>query len=373
MTQEVEAVFKLLRIALGREVNITLPNDINWEDVFALSLEQGVENLVYDGLLLLMRDHSDLSYGFESQGLESLKYKWIGYRVLAEQKYQVGTKTLSDLVSMYSKHGFSILLLKGYGLSLYYPVPSLRPTGDIDIVVERGNGVGAQLESDIIIQDEYGIKVTKSKVHRHSQYTFHNILVENHYNYCNINPFSVTVKSKKLESIFHSLSKEDRRRLELDGNIFFVPSPTFNALFLMWHMSSHFCTSKISLRQICDWRQFVVAEYQNVNWKYVNDIYVECGLADFANVINHIIVQYLGVDVSLFDFDKEVDTYIEDRIINDIFSINKYHNSISRILRYPSFKWKYKLLNLPHWWWMLLKRLVLHVFLKEETVEKIVE
>lgn len=32
-----------------------------------------------------------------------------------------------------------------------------------------------------------------------------------------------------------------------------IPSPLFNALFMVWHTRSHFFDEKVSLRQLLDW------------------------------------------------------------------------------------------------------------------------
>ena len=45
---------------------------------------------------------------------------------------------LSDLVSVLRRNGVETVLLKGYGLSLLYPVPEMREYGDVDLYIGEG-------------------------------------------------------------------------------------------------------------------------------------------------------------------------------------------------------------------------------------------
>lgn len=50
MSESVEILFKLLRIALGSEEMCDLPSGINWKEVVDLSFDQGVAAIAVDGL-----------------------------------------------------------------------------------------------------------------------------------------------------------------------------------------------------------------------------------------------------------------------------------------------------------------------------------
>ena len=50
MSESVEILFKLLRIALGSEEKCDLPSGINWKEVVDLSFDQGVAAIAVDGL-----------------------------------------------------------------------------------------------------------------------------------------------------------------------------------------------------------------------------------------------------------------------------------------------------------------------------------
>lgn len=366
--RSIEILFKLLRISLSKEDDFSLPDDVNWEEVFELSIRQEVVNIAYDGLQKILESNSGKILSFDSPKLEALRYKWIGYGMLAEQKYESYSRVVADLAHLYSKHGFQILLLKGYGLSLYYPIPSHRTTGDIDVsVMKQDKKVeNAQIEADKIFQNDLGMIVTKSKRGHHSHFTFHGILVENHYEYSNT--YFGSIKARKFESILQSLAKSDRQEIKLYGQTIYLPSPTFNALFLIWHMSTHFCAARISLRQLCDWKQFLSFEYENVDWSLVNNVLKECGLKQFADMVNKNIRRYFGFNLDGDGFIDESE--VDARFIDDIFSTNEYKSSLSRIIRFPSFEWKFKMVYHSHWFLVMNRSLFLHLFHEKDMFEK---
>lgn len=368
MNQSAEVLFKLIRIALGNEMDVSLPNDVNWEEVFALSIRQDVVNIAYDGLQTIIESNSERTLGFDTPKLEALRYKWIGYGMLAEQKYESYSRTVSDLAHLYSEHGYQILLLKGYGLSLYYPIPSHRSTGDIDIsVMRQGEEIEtAQIEADKIFQKERGMMVTKSKIGHHSHFIFHGILVENHYEYSNT--YFGSIKAKKFENLLQSLAKTGRQERKLYDQPFYFPSPTFNALFLMWHMATHFCNSRITMRQLCDWRQFLLNEYENVDWLLVKKVIKERGLEQFANTVNIIIKRYLGYNLDCVGSIEDSET--TERVIDDIFSTEEYCSFLSRIKRFPSFGWKFRMVHHSNWFFVMIRNLFLHLFHEGDIVEK---
>lgn len=367
MNQSEEVLFKLIRIALGKECDFLLPNDVNWEEVFDLSLRQEVVNIAYDGLQKLMEAFPEKTFGFDSIEREKLRYKWIGYGLVAEKKYAEYTQTISELSALYSSHDYQILLIKGYGLSLYYPIPVHRPTGDIDIFVTNNNLENAQSEADKIVQTKHGIRVTKSRIGHHSHLSFRGISVENHYEFSNT--YYGSTRAKEFEKILQSLSKKDRSKIKILDNCLFLPSPTFNALFLMWHMTSHFCTSKISMRQLCDWKQFLVVEDNNVDWNYVNEVYRDYGMEQFANAVNWVLYSYMGYCRKGWNASQE-DIEFGKKIIKDIFSINEYRTRLSRIVRFPLFGWKFKVVYHSHWFYLMLRSVFLHLFHGEDIIEK---
>ena len=125
MNQTTETLFKLIRVAIGNEDDIAFSCSVNWQDVYGMSMKQGVGAIACDGLLSLNECDID----------EELRYKWMGQSLVIEKKYAKQKQSIESLVAFYQRHGIRVMVLKGYGLSLNYPVPQHRPAGDIDIIL----------------------------------------------------------------------------------------------------------------------------------------------------------------------------------------------------------------------------------------------
>lgn len=73
-----------------------------------------------------------------------------------------------------------MMLIKGYGLSLYWPKPELRPIGDIDIYL------GAKWKyADTLIQSMMGLRIDDGHEH-HTTFSYKSTMVENHYDFINV-------------------------------------------------------------------------------------------------------------------------------------------------------------------------------------------
>lgn len=361
------ALFQLLRIALQGEQAFSIPIGINWSEVFDLSVKQGVPNIAYDGLQVVLDNSLNSRIEFDSPEMEIIRYKWIGYGMCAEKKYNEYRKIVSELARFYYDNGFHMLLFKGYGLSLYYPIPEHRPTGDIDIFVTKDGIENAQSYSDKIIYDKLGLVPIKQEIGHHSSFVIHGTTVENHYEFSNT--YWKSSKSIKFEELLQSMSHKNCKEYVLLGNKFYTPSPTFNAIYLMWHMAVHFSGSQICLRQLCDWMLFLQSEKDGVDWVKVQAVYKEYGLTRFANAINCILVDYLGM--SPFDNLQLIEDYeYEDRVLDDILQEKNVKSFRHKLKRYPQSQWKYKLLGQPHWTKMFFRSVFLHIFHKWDIEER---
>lgn len=64
---------------------------------------------------------------------KALRLQWAVNVDRIENTYRRQERAIARLAAFYREHAIPMMLLKGYGLSLFYPVPEHRPCGDIDI------------------------------------------------------------------------------------------------------------------------------------------------------------------------------------------------------------------------------------------------
>ena len=355
----VEVLFQLLRIALGKEEPSSLPNDVNWQEVYDLSLKQGVGAIACDGMLALKECSID----------EELRYKWMGQSLVIEQKYYQHKKAIAELADFYHRHNIQMMLLKGYGLSLNYPIPEHRPAGDIDIFLLKktelehggsfllGGSVVAK-DADLLLNKQLDIGVEKSKFEHHSHFTFSNLLVENHYEIGNT--YSHRKEEVMLEEQLELLIKE--KYVVEDNTNIYLPSANFNAVFLMKNLYSHYTGGKISIRQLLDWSLFLDRFYECVEWDRVMEIWRMSGLKLFADIINHLVFRMQFIGEGKIPEMKCMSTY-ENYILEDIFNgIKRGDSAISNLLYYYKQRKKYSMLNHRGWLSRTFDSICLHLF-----------
>ena len=335
-----EALFKLLRIALGTEAEATVPEGADWPALVALATEQGVAAVAYDGLQKCYEADPSLSLPLDRE-LKQVKYDWFGIVLQGEIDYVEYRRSISELASFYGELGIPMMLLKGYGLSLNYPVPAHRTSGDIDIYL-----FGRWEEADRSIADKLGVKVDNSH-HHHSVFRFGQWSVENHYDFINVHAHR---SNRRIEAELKRLASGQNIEHEIDGTWVLLPNPDFNALFLLKHAASHFASTRLTLRQVLDWLLFVRQCGADVDWHWLYGILRRENMVRFANSLAAIGVECFGMDPTLFH-EIEEDKVLVRRVLEDILEPEFKESENGKLLsalwvkprRWWSNRWKHRM------------------------------
>lgn len=262
---------------------------IDWEYMLALASEQGLSAIVLDGAQKLT-DRGELTEGRSMD--KALKKQWIGTVIKNyEWKYDDYRKRIGEMARFYNEHGFKLMVLKGYGLSLNYPIPQHRPCGDIDIWL-----FGKYKEADAVLSQELGIVVDTSHPH-HTVSHWAGYLVENHYDWVSVYSHW---SAPKIERIFKSLAMDDSWTVDVEGQTVYLPSPTLHALFLQRHALLHFNSNGLNLRQILDWGFLVKNHRQEIDWNWLVATLKQFNMAEFFACLNAICIEDFGFDAELF-------------------------------------------------------------------------
>ena len=306
--KNIQTLLKLLRFANAQASTVSdtvLPSNIDWRTVYGIAVHQGVSAILLDAIGRLPA---------EARPPKPVLMQWIGQTTMMERMYAKHRERIVELADFYKQHGIKMLLLKGYGCSLCYTKPEHRPTGDIDVFL-----FGRQDEADILVEKQHGIKVHR-EYHKHSTFNYCGVEVENHAKFID----DVSHKSNiRFEQILMSvLDKEECLKSPIDNVL--LPSPTFNALFLLRHTGEHFASNEITLRHVLDVGTFFQRYHSKIDWALVFKVYKEERMLRFFNAIATICVEYLGIDAACFASDDKMYTYQSDttlavRILSDIF------------------------------------------------------
>ena len=101
------------------------------------------------------------------------------------------------------------------------------------------------------------------------------------------------------------------------GEKVYLPSPNLHALFLLKHLTLHFSTGEITLRQVLDWAFFVEKHGKEVDWPWLHGVLDEYGMTPVYNVFNAICVEDLGFDASIFS-EVQFNPSMKKRVLADI-------------------------------------------------------
>lgn len=257
-------------------------SDDEWRDLIALARFNRVSALCCHAASLL---------DSEQRPARGEWLQWVAFRDIVEQKANVRNGVAHELTMRMRQHGIETLVLKGPRLAACYPHPELREYDDLDFY-----HFGRGREADSVASMVLGLNVCTDDPH-HSTYAYHGVTIENHHTFCHNR---------------HAPSNDDYEALLKR----LVPSATFDALYLLRHMASHFAASHATVKSICDWAMFVRSKGADVDWTTVGRAVRQSGMQRFVSAIQLIAVARLGAE-ALIPIEA-VDNEVAQRIENDM-------------------------------------------------------
>lgn len=331
-------LFELLKLALcDKQPNLDIFEGLtanNWSEVITLSVEQGVQAIVFDGAMKLPCD---------IQPPRNLKLKWIVNVDVIEKRFEKYINSCAELVKIYAQSDIKVMVLKGIGLAYLYPVPHHREGGDIDIWL-----FGKYKQGNEVIE-KHGIEL-RYEDKKHMVFYFNGIPIESHRTFLNSDMYKVDMKLEiALKKIIKS-QQCDMIPLPL-GEFAFAPAPTFNAIFLARHMVTHFYGG-IVVRHLCDWSVFLKKYYGKFDTQYVIEEFRKAGILELVAILSNICVKHLDLPKQFNPFESVESPKLEARIFKDILVVKKVVNSsnpfrifIHKTNRFCKSLWKAQLVH----------------------------
>ena len=279
---------------------------------------------------------------------------WMRQITYLESINKIHKDVIGEIASFLHKHDIRMLLLKGYGLSLFWPKPDSRPIGDIDIYT-----FGKWEETDKLICQKLGIKSNTSH-HKHSELHYKGKVIENHYEFLNVHAHRSTAE---IEDILH---EELNAYPDKEIPNLYYPSVRFNALYLLRHSGEHFASTSMKLRLVLDWAFFVKSN--SVDWQWRLQILDRVGMKQYLAVLNAICVRHLGFSAELFP-ELPVEDALVERSLNDILhpEVKREKHSVFfreivfRFKRWWKNGWKNEMVYRENRWQLLLTQSWSHI------------
>lgn len=256
---EMQLAYNLLRAVIDGSIpdqGMTAIDASHWWSLFRLLQQNHVAALTADTVASL-----DIP--------REVMIPWLAEKDKAMRWHRYQQEVQQDIVNVMAQHGIETLVLKGTHTAHYYPTPELREFGDLDLYFYDKHDEADRIARKVL-QANVG-----NEAHHHSKYNYRGVTVESHYDFVNRH---YPPSNSRYEKLLKDLA----------------PSPTFEVLFLLRHMAGHFAASRITLRDLLDWKLTCQALKDKVDWQQVEKAIADYGMTEFASALNSIAAARIG-------------------------------------------------------------------------------
>ena len=253
----------------------------DWLKCFRLAVRQGVSSLAWGGIERLPAKYNPPL---------NVKISWALQEKKQQEKYRKHCLVANEVTQLFTQHGIATVILKGVGLSRFYPVPAHREGSDIDIYTYSVDKTKMTNEEAYLLANELLLKqgaiLRDSSSIKHSTFRFNGITFENHSMFLHEAECKTIAKS---EQWLHKHIKTQVVKL-LDGECQIeVPSVTFDSVFVPLHAAQHYGMG-LSLKHLCDWTLLLKQNGMNLPDE-LNDKYFK----QITTTLTQLCNQYLGL------------------------------------------------------------------------------
>ncbi len=285
---DVARYFQFLRFCLdGRHVSEDDVAGISWHDLLLFAKKQAIVGVFWQGI-------QQLGHLRENKPTDDDVMEWMAATLrISRQNKKVNEKAVWTY-NNFAHEGFRSCLLKGQGVALYYPTPSLRQSGDIDIWVEGG--------AEKVIPYIRQFKPKAKACYHHIDFIrVDKIPIEVHYR---PSWMSCPWYNRRLQEYFASKSEEQfKHEVSLPDNAGTLAVPTwdFNVVFLLSHIYNHLLHEGIGLRQVIDYYYLLRqgAGKSAEERQALSETLRYVGMRKIGGAIMWVLKEQLGMDSSL--------------------------------------------------------------------------
>lgn len=155
-----------------------------------------------------------------------------------------------NLCKMMDEQHIRILVMKGQTLSIFYPHPELRQSGDIDFICHPDD-IDRAVQ---FLKKDLGLELSDSGSDKHARFTIDDVKYEIHRMLTN---FAYPSSHRYWEKVFMKEVWEHPYTVEINGFHVSTLEPTYNAVYIFEHILFHLIMDGVGLRQFCDWALFL--------------------------------------------------------------------------------------------------------------------
>lgn len=190
---------------------------------------------------------------------------------------------LADVFSQtLSRNGIDHIIMKGFVLREYYPVPELRTFGDIDLVIRpEDRKKSDELLRSLGYQPETDWEPVFSYTKDVEYYEIHSEIME------------VNVSEK---ADYRGYFRDPWRYAEAAGDHRYQFKPEFHFLYLLTHIAKHVTGSGAGIRMYLDVAAFLRRFGTSLDWDWIRQELEKLRFTDFANIVLLMVKEAFGVE-----------------------------------------------------------------------------
>lgn len=279
MLKQQKIFFDFLRFCIGsaKEIPDSL-KEADWKELYRIAQKQALLGVLFYGIQRLPK---------ELAPEQKLLMQWM---VMAEMIRKQNIRLFQDSVKVcqnFENEGFANCILKGQGNALLYPDPYMRTPGDIDIYLSGGRKrimkyVDQVCPNQVMRYHHVDFPVLKTAIEVHFTPS---------YMFCPIH-------NRRMQKWFEKVKGDQcAHRVSLSdgyGDIY-VPTASFNVIYILSHLYRHIFTEGIGLRQLLDYYYVLISDDLLLIRDRVQKDLKQLGLWKFAQAVMFVMKEVFGL------------------------------------------------------------------------------
>ena len=306
------AVLSLLGSALCGTSSVPMPDDVDWQAVLDEMIAQTVFAIPSNNLP--DRIPEDIQEAWRKRSLQNVART---IRLLAEQ--QSATRLLSA-------NDPSVVVLKDAAAAVYYPDPTLRCMGDVDLLSLDG-----KFDDMCELLASNGYEYCGTGGPSHDQYARNGVLFEPH------RFFAAPPGSRSaLRAVDDAINASGARIRNADVCGFETPMlpDAENGLILLAHIALHLKRG-VGLRHVCDWMMFASRKCDDAFWtRKLEPLARRAGLDKPAKVTTRTCQLFLGLPEEGRSWCSDADESLCRSLLDDALANGNFGRKRSAVLDY---------------------------------------
>jgi len=270
--------FDLIKVTTGSFNQLSgIPTAIEWTEIYKLAKQQTLLGVLFAAIEKLPA---------EQRPPRPLLLQWFGIAETIKAKNKLVNEDAVKICEEVRKDGMQCVVLKGQGIATYYPEPSLRQSGDIDLWI---NGGLKKVKNYLITKGEI-----KGIIYTHIEYDA-SVSTEVEMHHCP-SYFYNPLYLHRMKKYFADQSFDNTVDLCDNAGRIYVPTLEFNRYYILLHIYRHYFTEGIGLRQMLDYYYVLLKGGSDESIQRTMEIFDKTGMTGFVGATMWVLQKVFGLE-----------------------------------------------------------------------------